>query len=496
MTDKEQWRAVLDRIAELEAHQASLAEALEATSGRLQRLEAAVAESASLVDKRLSRQAARHDKHVRVMDQRVESMRLHHQVLALPRWVANRARPPKPPRLRVAVVCPTYPMGSTNYGGEFIRARVTLYRRFGLEPTVIVANPDEEVVNVATVDEVRVVRVDAEGLARELDIASPEAVFVHHMGPYVWPTLRTVAKKVPMVVWVHGFEARDWRELAGNFDQGYVESRLKYLETLNERRRATMDPVFADPNIGKVFVSQFMRGVAETFVGREAANARVIPNVVNEEVFPYKPRRPESRFRILWVRSFTKRNYANDQSRDAVLHLAAHPTFDRMQVTIVGDGEYFEESTAPLAHLPNVTIDQRFVDHRELARLHESHGIMLVPTRWDSQGLTCCEAMSSGLVPVTTRTTAVPEFVPDDAGMLCPPEDPRALADAILHLQAQPDIFLSMSRAAAKAARACHIDHTVRREAELVRPPWWQRLYTSPTDPGSLVSRLAARGRR
>lgn len=474
--DQAREREFLDRIRELEARHRALEQSLAATTARLRRLETAAVESERAVDKRLTNLAAVHDKQIRIINQRVDSARLDRQVMALPRWVAARAQRRQQQPLRVAVVCPTYPMGATDYGGEFVRARVALYRRFGLEATVIVVASRASETAVATVDGVRVVRVESARLQDELDIASPQAVFVHHMEPQLWPTLRAVAEELPMVVWVHGYEARDWRELAGNFDQGYVETHLDHLETTNDRRRATLGEVFPNPAISKVFVSHFMQDVAEAFVDREAINSRVIPNVVNEEVFSYRPRQPESRFRILWVRSFARHNYANDQSRDAILHLAAHPTFDRMQFTVVGDGQYFEESTEPLSHLPNVTIRRGFVNHEELAGLHTEHGIILVPTRWDSQGLTCCEAMSSGLVPVTTRTAAVPEYVPDNAGMLCPPENSRALADAILHLQAQPDTFLSMSRAAATAAEVCHIDQTVRREAELLRPPWWTRL--------------------
>lgn len=469
-------RAVLDLVQDLESRLARLEEAVAATSRGLQRLEASVADSVSVAAKGMARLEATQAKDLNTLDQRVNAKRLDRQIMALPRWTIARLRGPEPPPLRVAVVCPAYPGGATDYGGEFVRARVVLYERFGLEPTVIVAPNRADEIDVGELDGIRVVRTDADGLAEALAKAAPEAIFVHHMESHLWSTLRSVAEKTPMVVWVHGFEARSWRELAGNLDEGYVNAHLDDLEATDATRRTTMATVFAERGIVKVFVSNFMRGVAEGFAGQAARNARVIPNVVNEEVFPYQPREPESRFRILWVRSFAKRNYANDQSRDAILHLSKHPSFDQMHVTVVGDGRFFQASTAPLANFPNVHINRGFVSQEQLAELHAAHGIMLVPTRWDSQGLTCCEAMSSGLVPVTTRTAAVPEYVPEDAGMLCPPEDALALADAILALQASPSTFLSMSRRAAAAAGVCHIDRTISREAGIVRP---QRTVTS-----------------
>ena len=71
----------------------------------------------------------------------------------------------------------------------------------------------------------------------------------------------------------------------------------------------------------------------------------------------------------------------------------------------------------------------------------------------DSQGVSRDEAMSSGLVPITTDITAIPEFVDSESGILAPPEDYKAMAAGILELYHNPSKFLQMSRNAANRVR-------------------------------------------
>ena len=72
----------------------------------------------------------------------------------------------------------------------------------------------------------------------------------------------------------------------------------------------------------------------------------------------------------------------------------------------------------------------------------------------DSQGVSRDEAMSSGMVPITTNVTAIPEFVNDDCGMLVDGEDWRGISNAIEDLVENPQKFLKLSAAAAERVRS------------------------------------------
>ena len=91
-----------------------------------------------------------------------------------------------------------------------------------------------------------------------------------------------------------------------------------------------------------------------------------------------------------------------------------------------------------------------------------------VPTRSDTQGVSRDEAMSSGLVPVTSAVAAVPEFVDEECAFLAPAEDHRELADALRTLHRDPERYPRMSRAAARRVRAqSGADHVLDAELRL-----------------------------
>ena len=58
-------------------------------------------------------------------------------------------------------------------------------------------------------------------------------------------------------------------------------------------------------------------------------------------------------------------------------------------------------------------------------------GVALVPSKFaETFGFAAAEAMAAGLPVVASRIGALPELVPSDC--LVPPDDPRAMAEALL----------------------------------------------------------------
>lgn len=59
--------------------------------------------------------------------------------------------------------------------------------------------------------------------------------------------------------------------------------------------------------------------------------------------------------------------------------------------------------------------------------------VFVHPARWEGFGLVLLEAMLAGLPVVASRVSSIPEIVVDgETGLLVPPDDPAALADAIV----------------------------------------------------------------
>lgn len=84
----------------------------------------------------------------------------------------------------------------------------------------------------------------------------------------------------------------------------------------------------------------------------------------------------------------------------------------------------------------------------ELARLYNEHELLVSPSLYEGFGLPAAEAMACGTPVVATTAGAFPEVIADgETGMLVPPADARALADAIEGLLADGERRRAMGAA-------------------------------------------------
>lgn len=65
---------------------------------------------------------------------------------------------------------------------------------------------------------------------------------------------------------------------------------------------------------------------------------------------------------------------------------------------------------------------------------------LVLPSRWESFGYTCCEAMASGRPVIGSSAGGMAEIIePGASGLLVPPSAPGAIAEAVLRLFHHPD---------------------------------------------------------
>ncbi len=197
-------------------------------------------------------------------------------------------------------------------------------------------------------------------------------------------------------------------------------------------------------------------------------NFSIVPNPIDNHVFRYFKKSPELRKKIFSIRSFYSNKYANDITLEAIRLLSRKPFFNELEFNIYGNGRLWEKLRNNFPDFANVKWHRKFLRQEEIVEMHQSHGIILCPTRQDAQGVSMCEAMSSGIVPITSHNTAIPEFVQNgETGFLT--RSPGEIADRVEFLYHQPDEFLRISaNASSFIAQKAAVEKVIHDELELM----------------------------
>jgi FkbM family methyltransferase len=370
------------------------------------------------------------------------------------------------------VVVRNYPAYDDLYRYAFVHARVRAYARAGQPAHVLCLGRKPRETTFREFEDVDVIDADATTFDHFLATRSYKHVLVHIADPDIWELVSKHLDKLRVTIWVHGAEIQPWWRRAF----GEPDTSNEWARQTNDVRLAMWREILRmrHPNLTLVFISH--KQLRETLSdlrlrAAQLGHAQVIHNFVDTERFNYRPKPAAQRMRVLSIRPYSSPVYGNDLAVQAIQRLAREPFFGELEFRLVGDGKLFDETVAPLRGFDNVEISKGFITQAQIAELHRDYGIFLVPSRMDSQGVSRDEAMSSGLVPVTSRIAAIPDFVDASCGFLAEPEDASGLASAIATLYHDPQRFEAMSAAAAQRVRGqSGYEHTVARELALLEP--------------------------
>jgi len=409
------------------------------------------------------------------------SIRTKNRIKILLNWLSNRALKQsigKASRYKslasskqcksILILAHNYPASDGNYGGQHIERRVPFYKAAGFDVSIFVPTKNTTKKILAGNDGSPLYLAPLSQIEQIVKQTNAGQLAIHSPTPDIYEVTKNLMLDLPTHIWIHGFEARNWRELISDFSAEEIAKYGKRFDINNVERQWALSELFTNPDINKIFVSKYMRSVAEEFARTPALDSQVIHNVIDSNLFPYIPKSEEMRTHICSIRNFEKRNYATDLMSQTILNLSKMPWFSKLSIEIFGDGKHFEQDTASLLPFKNVKLNKSFVGAVLLKGIFLRNGIGLLPTRWDSQGMLNGEAMSSGVVPISNAVTAIPEFIGETEGMLADPENSEQLADGISKLVENPARFLAMSESAQVRARnQCGPKVTVQREIDL-----------------------------
>jgi teichuronic acid biosynthesis glycosyltransferase TuaC len=205
-----------------------------------------------------------------------------------------------------------------------------------------------------------------------------------------------------------------------------------------------------------------MVGDAASAIARPSRPVRVVPNGADPDLCRPWPRDqmrqefglPVAGPIVTYVGQLVPRK-GLDALVDALALLAGRPGGAPL-VAAAGTGHQRAELESRAASL-EVADRIRFVgrvDHDRVGRFMAAGDLLVLPSLSEGLPTVVCEAMNCGLPVVATAVDGTPEIVRDgETGLLVPPSDPSALADALGRLLDDDDLRAAMGEQALRIGR-------------------------------------------
>lgn len=252
-------------------------------------------------------------------------------------------------------------------------------------------------------------------------------------------------KKPPVVVRLHSADRiagvfsgrKKWRDYINHAAEIQMMRRASAISAPSEAAVSGQDPKFSLPQ----------------------KPCAVIYNPVNTDLFrPVVTGSKNSLFEILYLGRMEELKGA-DILMQAIPEICKN--IPEARITFAGAGMGKSDDAPPermiAAWLPKelhgrVRILKR-IPHEELTEIYAQAAICVVPSRWEQFGYSCAEAMASGKAVIASRAGALPELIEDGvSGILIPPADPAALAEAVGRLFKDAPLRKSLGEAARRRA--------------------------------------------
>lgn len=371
------------------------------------------------------------------------------------------------------VLAKQYPAYDDLYKYGFLHSRLRAYKKVGEIVDMFKISSNGGKFGFSEFESIDIFTGDPDNLRETLSSGQFKRVFVHILDKNMWAILEEFVDQLEIIIWIHGAEIQSWRYREFEFElmtEAQVDRQKKLSDARVQFWQDLLDKYYT--NVSFVFVSHYLKVESEEGLNRQFpdSHTHIIHNYIDENIFPFKEKKIEQRYKLLTIRPFAGKKYANDVTVNAILELSKSPLFPKFQIEICGDGPLFDETIAPIKHFENVIISKGFLSHAEMAQKYHEYGVFINPTRWDSQGVSRDEARIAGLISVSSNITAVPEFVSLEDGILVEMEDYKELAKQLLWLVENPEEFKKMSmKGRDRVLKQCSFDQTIGKELGLIR---------------------------
>jgi len=189
----------------------------------------------------------------------------------------------------------------------------------------------------------------------------------------------------------------------------------------------------------------------DEFEKRGYANLRLIPNTIEIKNYPFLECHPTFP-KILWVRSFAQL-YNPNLAIDVLVELQKkYPLAELCMVGPDKDGSLMQTKQYAANKGVNVVFTGK-ISKKEWVKLAADYNLFLNTTNFDNTPVSVIEAMALGLPVISTNVGGLPFLIQNGKnGILVPPNNCLALADAIVNITQNQILYKTIQINARKTA--------------------------------------------
>src|SRR5438128_1434401 len=181
---------------------------------------------------------------------------------------------------------------------------------------------------------------DIEKLVKAAKAFHPDKILIHFYQSWMLESVIKVMH-VTVIIWVHGHEALGWYRRLFNWNLISLFGRSLYIcigGNIKQQYhfRRLISYANKTDSLYFVFVSNWMKRMTEMDTLSKVQHFSIIPNPIDINLFDYLKKDVEQRTKVLILRSFTTRKYANDISVKAIIALSQQKEFSNFEFKIIG----------------------------------------------------------------------------------------------------------------------------------------------------------------
>jgi N-acetyl sugar amidotransferase len=316
--------------------------------------------------------------------------------------------------MKIGIFVPNFTVNKEGHVPVFFQTRVDGYIKSGHQVEIITHsfNLEAQLENKNLTITVIKKKEIYEYLRRTIN--DREILFIHFINFRIIRFLLNY--NINATVIFHGVEAIsakryrfDWKLKPFFFFKKYIYNLIQFYflkKIINKKK-----------NIKFIFVSNWMKRSIEEDLGVNFSKSQcsIIHNPVDRKFTDanFKLINSRSKINIIVVKNFDSYKYGGDLTIKFILKFSKNKLFDNFNFTIIGRGVILEKYKKKLSNYKNINLINKFIKNKELINLYKENDIFLYLTRLDAQSVSISEALSTGMVVVSSNIAAIPEFIKD-----------------------------------------------------------------------------------